>query len=582
MATGRRPYEASNGAQLAIALECPPPRVAEANPLVPASLAAIIERALDLDPHRRFPSASALESALTRVDLNEEPRSETRVPMLWILGIAATAAAIASAGYLYHGNIATPRSSTIHSIAVLPLVNLSHDGSQEYFVDGLTDGLINSLGRLSGLKVTARTSVMPFKGSTKSVAIIARELQVDAVLEGSANLAKDENGGESVRIAVNLIDPQTQTQIWNATVEEALVSVLSLQNEIARRLADEIHLAVTADERRRLASDQRIDPNAYKLYLLGRQEWNKRSVESLRKAVDYFSQAIARDPNYAAAYAGLSDSYVLLVGDFGVLPRIEGAVQTEAAAERALALDPDLAEAHTSLAFANFFLNWQFAVADTHFRRALAVNPNYATAHHWYGNYLSDMGREDEGLAQIRRALEIDPLSPIISRDVAWPLFFSGRYDEAVSHLAMTLGAHPGYLAAERLMARAYGQKGDTAEAVRRFEELKKRNDSARAKCELAWAYALAGRTDDADRELTAILDGPSPGVYQYDVALVYAALGRREMALDALEAAFSARDPTMVNLKHDPRLDTLRSEPRFKHLQESMNFPTKIGVPKV
>jgi TolB-like protein/Tfp pilus assembly protein PilF len=583
MATGQRPYEGAERMDLAIALSAAPPPADEVNAAVPTDLAAVIARAMDRDSRHRFQSVSELESALAelqaRLDRRRGWRAWWRVAAF---GIAGAIAAIAAADYMYYRAASeSARPAHIRSIAVLPLLNLSHDGSQDYFVDGVTDGLINTLGRLNGLKVTARTSVMAFKGSDKSVAAIARELHVDAVLEGSATLAVDRDGGERVRVAVNLIDPTTQTQIWSATIEEGLVSVLSMQNEIARRLAEQINVAVSGDTRRRLAANQRVDPEAYKLYLLGRKEWTARTVPSLRKALDYFGRAVARDPNYAEAHAGLADTYVLLTGDFAALPRDQGAAQATAAAERALEIDPDLAEAHTSLAFTNFFLHWQFAAANQGFRRALTLNPSYATAHHWYGNYLSDIGREEEALAEMQRALELDPLSAIISRDVAWPLFFSRRYDAALAQLETTLALHPGYLAAERLMARSYAQKGEVAEAVRRFETLKQRDDTARSRCELAWAYARAGRIAEADRELTSARAMPAADAYPYDLAVVYAALERRDDALDALDRAFRERDPTMVNLRHDPRLDALRSDPRFIRLVGLMNF-TRGTDPKV
>jgi tetratricopeptide (TPR) repeat protein len=296
-------------------------------------------------------------------------------------------------------------------------------------------------------------------------------------------------------------------------------------------------------------------------------------VPQLQRAVAYFRQALERSPDYAPAHAGLADSYVLLTGDFAAMPRASGAAETIASASRALALDPTLADAYTSLAFANFFLLWNWDSAEQQFKRALELNPSYATAHHWYGNYLSDMGREDEALVEIRRALELDPFSAIINRDVAWPLFHGRRYEEAIAHLRTTLKSFPDYAPAERLLARALAQRGNHAEAVRVFENQKQRGDSPRSRCELAWAYALAGRLADAETELQSALAERS-GIYQYDVALALTAMGRHDEALTALERAFAERDPTMVNLKHDPRFDPLRSDPRYGRLLAQMRFP--------
>ena len=293
----------------------------------------------------------------------------------------------------------------------------------------------------------------------------------------------------------------------------------------------------------------------------------------LQRALKYFRDAAARSPDYAPAYAGLADTYVLLTGDFGVFPRAEGAAETIANASRALALDPGLAEAYTSLAFANFFLQWDFAAAGEQFAKALELNPSYATARHWYGNYLSDMGQEEKALVEMQRALDLDPFSPIISRDIAWPLFFSRRYDAAIAQLDLTLAAFPGYLPAERLRARALAQRGQHAEAIRQFEQQKVRGDSARARCELAWALALAGRRKEAQTELRSA-EALATGVYPYDVALVYAALNEPDAALAALERAFRERDSTMVNLRHDPRFDALRSDSRYQQLVALMRFP--------
>jgi tetratricopeptide (TPR) repeat protein len=255
------------------------------------------------------------------------------------------------------------------------------------------------------------------------------------------------------------------------------------------------------------------------------------------------------------------------------MPRGDGAAAATASATTALSLDPGLAEAYASLGFTNFFLEWQWSTSEEHLRHAIALNPSYATAHQWLGNFLSDMGREDEGLAEIRRALDLDPLSAIISRDVAWPLFFTRRYDAAIQQLNTTLTDHPGYLPAERLLGRAQAMKGQTAEAVAAFERQRARDDTPRSRSELAWAYALAGRTEDATQMLESARAMPSPAGYPYDEALVLTALGKTAAALDALDRAFAQRDPTLVNLKHDPRFDALRSDPRYGKLLALMRF---------
>ena len=547
------------------------PRADAVNPAVPPALAEIIEKALAPDPAARFQKASDVERALAAIP-SAEARSVNRRAV--IAAVTAMAALLIVAG-AYRWQALTPGTPTpIRSIAVLPLVNDSGNAAQDYVADGITEGLINTLGRVSALRVTARSSSMAFKRTTKSLAQIARELRVDAILEGSVVTASTPAGADRVRVTVSLVDPSTQHVIWSDTVDGTLGDLLTLQDGVARALAGRIDRAVAATDERNRSAARRVDPDVLRAYLLGRERWNRRTVPAIREAIGYFQEAIKSDPNYAPAYAGLADSYVLLAGDFGVMGRDVGAQAAIASANLALQLDPTLADAYASLGFASFFLQWDWAAAERHLTRAIQLNPSYATAHHWFGNLLSDLGREDEGLTQMRLALELDPLSPIISRDVAWPLFFSRRYDDAIKQLEETLRAHPGYAPAERLLARAVAMRGDPEAAILRFRDLRARDDSSRSRCELAWAYALAGRRQDALRELDAARTKADSKVYPYDVALVLSALGRPEDALAALEEAYAQRDATLVNLKHDPRFDAIRRDPRFEKLLALMRFP--------
>ena len=547
------------------------PRADAVNPAVPRALADLIEKALAPDPALRFQQAADVERALAAI-ASSRPRSVNR--RRTILAVTAGVVILLLAG-AYRWNAlrsATPRP--IRAIAVMPLLNDSGNAAQDYLADGITEGLINALGRVSAVRVTARSSSMAFKGTKKSLAEIARELSVDAILEGSVVAVSTPGGPDRVRVAVSLIDPPTQQLIWTDTVNGTLGDVLTLQDDVARALARKIDRAVATTDDGTKSAARHVDPDAFRAYLLGRERWNRRTVPAIREAIGYFQEAIARDSEYAPAYAGLADSYVLLAGEFGVMPRDVGAQAATTNANKALQFDPNLAEAYASLGFASFFLQWDWTSAERHLTRAIQLNPSYATAHQWFGNLLSDLGREDEGLVQMRLALDLDPLSPIISRDVAWPLFFSRRYDEAIQHLEATLRAHPNYAPAERLMARAVAMRGDTARAIRQFQALRARDDSSRSRCELAWAYALAGLRADALRELDAARTKPDSKVYPYDVALVLSALGQQQDALAALEEAYAQRDATLVNLKHDPRFDAIRSDPRFGRLLALMRFP--------
>lgn len=578
MATGRRPFRGSSARALLDAIDEKPSRADVVNPLIPAALASAIELALEFDRGARFQTAEELDRALAQVPALPAPPAPPLDRRRWLLGAVAAVVVVTIAGvavsYFLRPPPAAPPPRSVQSIAVLPMVNMSSDPKQEYFADALTEGLINTLGRVSALKIIARTSVTPFKRTTKSIAEIAMALGVDAVLEGSAVIAVDVSGRGIARVVVNLIDPTTQTQLWNVAIEREVIDVMSLQNEIVRLLAQGIRVAVTPAEQSRLERGGTVKSEALRLYLLGRDEWNGRTTQHLNAAVVYFKQAIDADPGYAPAYAGLADSYALLAADFGGMPRAAAARGAIASATRALELDPELGEAYASMGFVNRVLHWNWPLAEEQLRRALALNPSYATAHQWYGNLLSDLGREDESLAQMKRALELDPLSAIISRDVAWPLFFARRYDEAIAQLSTTLTRHPGFPSAERLLARTLAQKGSINDAVQRFEAISQRDTGPRARCELAWVYALAGRQKDAEQALAMALASTSP-VYPYDLALVYTAMRRPDDAFSALERAFVERDATMLNLKHDPRLDALRTDPRFPALLTRMRFPT-------
>jgi TolB-like protein/Flp pilus assembly protein TadD len=572
LATGRRPYDSIDPLELVRMPDSFAPRATDLDPTVPARLADVLAKALKSDPGLRYQSAAEFDDGLATVqsELHLSRRPSRRQ---WLVSAGAAVAGVSGVLLWREFRGGPPIGlKTIRSLAVLPFVNLSGDPGQEYFVDGMTDGLINALGRISAVSVTARTSVMALKGSKKSVAEIARDLNVDAVVEGSALLVSE--AAEVVRVTINVIDPATQTQLWSTALERDVTSVLTIPAELARAIAERINVVVRDEEQARLtAAAQTVEPEAFKMYLLGRQAWAGRTVPDLQRALVYFGEAAKRSPDYAQAYAGLADTYVLLTGDFAAFPRADGAAQTIAHASRALALDPGLAEAYTSLAFANFFLQWDFAAAAQQFQKALALNPSYATAHHWYGNYLSDIGKEEEASREMRRAHALDPLSPIISRDLAWPLFFSRRYDEAIAQLDTTLQAFPAYLPAERLRARALAMRGEHVEAVHQFEAQKRRADGPRPRCELAWAYARAGRRADALAELRSA-QALKTGLYSYDVALVYAALNDTRQALAALEQAFQEHDSTLVNLRHDPRFDSLRNEARYQGLVSQMRFP--------
>src|SRR5438552_2878190 len=327
----------------------------------------------------------------------------------------------------------------IRSLAVLPLDNLSGDASQDYFADGMTDELITDLAQISALRVISRTSVMVYKGARRPLPEIARELNVDAVVEGTVL-----RSGEQVRITAQLIQTPADRHLWAESYEGDLHDTLALQKKVARAIAEHIRIELTPKEQAVLKNAKVVNPEAYEAYLKGRYFWNKRTADGLKKAIDYFNQAIEKDPNYAQAYTGLADSYALL-GDweYGILAPKEAFPRAKAAATKALALDNTLGEAHTSLAFSLDLFDWDWASAEREFRRAIELNPGYATAHHWYAWHLSEMGRNREAIAEMRKAQNLDPLSLIISADVAEILLVAHSYDQAIEQSRKTIDMDP-------------------------------------------------------------------------------------------------------------------------------------------
>ena len=446
-------------------------------------------------------------------------------------------------------------------LAVLPFANLDGDQGEEYFSDGLTDEMIARLGALQpdGLGVIARTSAMQYKRTSKRADQIGRELGVQYLLEGGVRRA-----GGRVRITARLIQLSDQTPLLSREYEGDLRDVLSLQKDVARSVADEIRLKLSPDATSRLASARPVDPEAYELCLRGRFAWNNRTAASLREALGNFEKAIARDPGYAPAHAGLADAYSLL-SYYGGLPPREVFPKARSAAQRALALDPQQAEAHTSLAYVLHRFDWQWADAETSYRRALALNPSYATAHHWYAEFLMVEGRLKEARREMRSAQQLDPLSPRINLDVGLPDYFEGHFDAAVAAARRVAELHPGFVPAQIALRQAYERQGRYSEAVQALERTAE--GLGLDKGPVAGVRAALDRDGAAGywRSLLGQAERgwPLPESPAHR-ANMYAALGNREQALTWLERAFEERDDELVWIAVEPWYEPLRAEPRF------------------
>jgi TolB-like protein/DNA-binding winged helix-turn-helix (wHTH) protein/Flp pilus assembly protein TadD len=461
-------------------------------------------------------------------------------------------------------------SFVIRSLAVLPLESLSNDASQDYFADGMTDELISDLGQISALRVISRTSVIAYKHARKPLPQIARELNVDAVVEGSVL-----RSGDQVRITAQLIEASTDKHLWSQSYQGELRDTLALQNQVARAIADQIRVNVNPQEQAALKSVKVVDPQAYQSFLKGRYFWNKRTADGLKVALAYFKQATDEDPKYAQAYSGLADTYSLL-GDwqYAVMTPKEALPKAKAAAIKALELDSTLGEAHNSLAFCLDGFDWDFDSAGKEFRRAIELNPSYATAHHWYAWHLSLLGRYDEAIAEMRKAENLDPLSLIINADLAEVLVLAHSYDESIRQSRKTIEMDPNFALAHNQLAQAYLQTQMHVEAVAELQKaVQLSGGSPTAVANLARAYVASGKRSEAVNLLNDLKRRSSPvSSHASEIAVIYAALGDMDQAMNWLEKGYEERFNPGVLLR--PGFDTLRSDPRFQDLVRRVGLP--------
>lgn len=459
------------------------------------------------------------------------------------------------------------RATPVHirSIAVLPLENLSGDPAQEYFSDGMTDALITDLAQISSLKVISRTSVMRYKGTRKALPEIARELNVDGIVAGTVA-----QSGERVRVDAQLIQATTDRHVWASTYERSRGDVVLLQSEVARAIANTIQVQLTPQEQARLTRTESVDPETYALYLKGRYFWNQRGEDSLRKSIDYFQQAIQRSPNYALAYAGLAEAYVVR-NDVAPQEQYSGA---KAAARRALELDDSLAEGHNALA-ASLFWYWDWAGAEREFQRALALNPNYAQAHQWYGQFQKAMGRKNWP-DEVKRAGELDPLS-LVNAGGGWYVE-SGQYDLALELTRKKLELYPNAAFLYATLGTVYARKQMYQEAIANAQKsVTLSGGEPRFLSDLGYCYAISGKRNEALKILQQ-LNSLSKRRYvsPFDIATVYAGLNEKDSAFSWLDKAFTEHSNALVFLKSPTlvEMDNLRSDPRYAELERRIGLP--------
>jgi TolB-like protein/Flp pilus assembly protein TadD len=460
--------------------------------------------------------------------------------------------------------------SVIRSIAVLPLDNYSGDPNQDYFAEGMTDELTAHLATISQLRVISRGSVMQFKGDHRPpTPEIARILNVDAVVEGSVRRV-----GDTVRITAQLIDARADKHLWARSFERNSRDVLALQDELASAIAGEIHVQLTPTEQSRLAEAHRVNPEAYDAYLKGRYFFNRPSDENLKKAIALFEEAVMLNPNFAPAFSGLSDAYLWAGYNEGVLTAAEARPKAKVSAEKAIQLDDQSAEAHTSLAVFKLFYEYDWAGCEREFRRAFALNPNYAFAHDQFGLALAFQGRLDEAIAEGKRAAELDPLSPQIPIDNSMALMTQGSFEAAKEQARRASELDPAFFFPPLIYGWVDIEAGKVAEAIPSLKKAQALESPAFVTAFLAYAYGASGDRAHAMAELDALTTMSLHGkVLPFNLALVHLGLGDRKLALDYLERAYASDSQWMGWLNKDRMFDPLRSEPRFVALMRKLRF---------
>src|SRR6266496_1081348 len=454
------------------------------------------------------------------------------------------------------------------SVAVLPFENLSEDKANAYFADGIQEEILTRLAKIADLKVISRTSTQQYQSKPANLSEIAKQLGVANILEGSVQRSADQ-----VRVNVQLIRAATGAHLWAYTFDRKLTDIFAVESDIAKTIADTLQAKLTRSEQHAIAARPTENTEAHQLYLKGRFFWNKRTGNDLKKSIDYFNQAIAADPKYALAYAGVAEAYVLLPSYAGGTPQ-ECDPKAEAAAKRALALDETVAEAHNALGEAFLFYDFDFSRSIREFQRAIQLKPNYATAHQWYGNdLLVPLGRFDEAIAEMKRALELDPLSLIINEDLGNTYYSARRYDEAIEQLTKTLEMDSSFYYAHWSLGVAFEAKGTLDAAIEEYQKARALNDDPFVLALLGHAYASSGNEAEALKILDQLKElSKQRYVTAYNFAIVYLGLGDKEEALRWLQKSYQDRAGyDIATIKVDPFLDPLRGDPHFEALAEKI-----------
>jgi len=578
MATGKLPFQgASLGLITEAILNRNPVVPSQINPHIPPALQAVIHRALEKDCKLRYQHASDMRAELQRIRRDSES-GRGAADQGTDSGEIPTANRPSSTGKRRAQTLSVERSALrphrvskiIDSLAVLPFDNASGDPDHEYLSDGIAGSLIHILARVPKLRVIAQSTVFRYKKQAIDPQAIGRELNVRAVLTGRMI----EKGG-SLRIGAELVDVATGCELWGAQYDRKAGDIFAIQDEISSEISGKLQLQLTKAEKKQLTRHHTDNADAYRLYLKGRHYWNKWTEEGFYKAIEYFQQAVEKDPGYGLAYAGMADSYVLL-GWNSYLPPAEAFPKGQTAAMTALRLDPELAEAHTSLAALSWLHDWQWEKAQEQFKRSLELAPTYPTANHWYAEYLMTMGRREEAIAKIKNGHDLDPLSLIISVAVGWMLYNVRRYDEAIVQLRRTVELDPYYPVGYWILGLALRKTGCCELAIAEGEKgVTLSGGSILMRAALANTLGAADRTQEAIQILNDLTTlAREKYVAPYFLAGIYAGLGENDRAIEFLEKSYQEHSHWLIYLHIDPSMDGLRDHPGFQDLLRRVGLP--------
>ena len=572
MVSGQKAFARKSAAESITALlREDPPELAGSGRQVPPDFDRVIAHCVEKRAGERFQSARDLAFALRTISSTTGAfRPVAGAPKhrfhtaTWVAGGVALLL-VGVVLWLWSG-----RSTGIHAIAVLPFVNVGADPSTEYLSDGITESIINNLSQLTNLAVMSRSSVFRYKKPDIDAQTAGRELNVEAVLMGRVT-----HRGDELSVSVELVDTRTSHQIWGEQYNRKATDAMAIQEQISQEISDKLRVRLSGEDKKRLSKHHTENADAYALYLKGRYQWNKQTLDGMETGIQFFQQAIQKDPRYALAYTGLADAYALLA-DYNVLPAKEVMPRAKTAAMKALEIDDSIAEAHASLGWSKLTLDWDWPGAEREFKRSIELNPNYATAHQWYAEYLTTMGRADEARAEMKRAQELDPASLPISVAMAATQYYARQYDQAIEQCHRAILMDSQFIGAHVFLGRALEQKGSYAEAVAELQQaLKLSQGDSTELAALGQAYAQSGDSAQAKKTLKE-LEQRSTRTYVQPmwIAAIYAALGDKDEATQWLRQAVGDRSVWLIYLKVDPFFDSLRSDPRYADLVRRAGLP--------